>query len=181
MAKYDHDDKNLAHRLTSEESAEVIKGMLEHDFDYQQTLLKSDYFIDCTPPVYNENEPMCGVGINNACMVANGNVYPCAGWQGYVCGNLYKTSLKDIWENSSQMNFLRNIRKKDFPKCKTCVDRKFCHPCMARISNENKDGSPFRLVPHFCQSAHINRIVVENWVKELRENNKKIKNVVLNG
>nr|WP_256254716.1 SPASM domain-containing protein [Treponema phagedenis] len=49
-------------------------------------------------------------------MVANGNVYPCAGWQDYVCGNVNESSLKDIWYHSKKMNFLRNIRNKDFPE-----------------------------------------------------------------
>jgi radical SAM protein with 4Fe4S-binding SPASM domain len=73
-------------------------------------------------------------------MAANGNVYPCAGWQGFVCGNVKETPLKEIWTNSPKVKYLRSLRKKDFPKCGGCADQGFCAMCMVRNANENPDG-----------------------------------------
>lgn len=166
MAHYDHTTGNLVHRLSVEETGEIIKGMLEHDIDYQNLLKNSDYWQEKSDiNSWKPDEIVCGVCIASICMVSNGNVYPCAGWQDYVCGNLYEQSLREIWENSPKTNFLRNIRKKDFPECKDCENQKFCSICMVRNANENKEGNPLSLCKHFCDIAAKNKEIVENWVK----------------
>ena len=63
-----------------------------------------------------------------------------AGWQNYVCGNLYKKSSKDIWKNSPKINWLRNLRNKDFKECADCKDQLFCAMYMVRNANENPEG-----------------------------------------
>lgn len=78
---------------------------------------------------------------------------------------MHETSLKDIWENSPQVKYLRGLRRKDIPKCLDCPDRGFCAVCMARNANENHEmsaigtlGNPLRINEHYCRAAALNRI-----------------------
>jgi len=104
-------------------------------------------------------EPVCGVGINTLCMVANGDCYPCAGWQGYKVGSIATQSLRDIWINSNELNYLRCLKRGHFPKCKTCLDQNYCAMCMVR--NFNETGDIFSIPEHFCSIAALNRKIVE--------------------
>lgn len=96
-------------------------------------------------------------------MIANGQVYPCAGWQSYYCGSLREQSLKEIWEKSPQVNYLRNLRQKDFSQCVDCEDRNYCLMCMSRNSNEDQDGNIFNIPEITCDAAHIHHEVVERY------------------
>jgi hypothetical protein len=87
-----------------------------------------------------------------------------------VCGNLRETPLRDIWENSPKVQYLRGLRKKDFPKCLTCPDKSFCAMCMVRNANENRElspqgtvGNPLKINEHFCRVAALNRSIVLDW------------------
>ena len=119
-----------------------------------------------SPKPFDPNEPFCGIGINTACMVANGNVYPCPGWQGYVCGNLTKQTLEHIWFDSEEMNYLRNLKKSDIKKCMNCPDREFCSPCLGRFANESKTGNPLEVATHFCDVARVNHLAVEEYLNK---------------
>ena len=143
----------------------VIKSIIEFDEDYQTEFdnvniaeIEKDIEVDF-------NEPFCGVGINTACMVANGNVYPCPGWQGYVCGNLNEKSLNDIWFNSEEIKYLRNLKKSDMKKCATCTNKAFCSPCLGRFANESPTGNPLEVATHFCKVAKVNKEVVLEYLK----------------
>ena len=165
MAEYDHQTTNLANRLSPEECREVILSIIDFDEDYKNSFNNTDIEILEKDIEIDFNEPFCGVGINTACMVANGNVYPCPGWQGYVCGNLYKNTLKEIWFNSKEMNYLRNLKKKDMKKCATCKTKAFCSPCLGRFANESKTGNPLEVATHFCKVAKVNKEVVLGYLK----------------
>ena len=106
---------------------------------------------------------VCGVCVSSICIVSNGNVYPCPGWQNYICGNVNKNPLSEIWNSSPQVKYLRSLRKKDFPKCKDCEDKAFCAMCMVRNANENPDGDPLIINEHFCKVAALNRQIVMDW------------------
>ena len=72
------------------------------------------------------------------------DVYPCAGWQDYVLGNVYKQSLKEIWENSEKIKGLRTITQSSFPQCIDCDARDYCSRCLVR--NYNESGGDKKLV-----------------------------------
>lgn len=165
MAEYDHQTTNLANRLSPEECREVIKSIIKYDEDYQ-TEFDNVNIVDIEKDIEVDfNEPFCGVGINTACMVANGNVYPCPGWQGYVCGNSNEKSLSEIWFNSKEMNYLRNLKKGDMKKCATCTNKAFCSPCLGRFANESPTGNPLEVATHFCKVAKVNKEVVLEYLK----------------
>ena len=106
------------------------------------------------------NDFVCSVCHSSICIADNGNVYPCAGWQDYVVGNVKETSLKEIWDNSEKVQYLRGLRNQDFPKCIQCEDKEFCTMCMVKNANENPKGDPLIVNEFFCNIAKLNKQIV---------------------
>jgi len=161
MAKTDGTTQNLVNRLSLDEVAKVINGIIDNDVLYQDIMAAED--IDEADRRDISNDIVCGICISSICMGANGNIYPCAAWQSHVVGNLKETSLKEIWENSEKVKYLRGLRKKDFPKCLECPDKSFCAMCMVRNANEHPEGDPLAINEHFCKVAKVNREIVLEW------------------
>lgn len=160
MARTDFSTDNLDERLTLEETGELIRDMIETDADYDA--LMEEY----TPrdPEKEKDLPVCGVAVDNICLGANGEYYPCSGWQGMPVGTIDQ-DLKDVWENSPQLKMLRGIKKGSFPKCLKCEDRDFCAACLVRNFNES-GGDCMKVAEHFCKVAHLNRVLVEEKREE---------------
>lgn len=163
MAQYDHNTDNLLHRLSPEDVGEVMSDVVNNDKVYQHRLLVEEFDSIYLGNKDISNEMLCGVCISFIGMTANGNIYPCPGWQDYVVGNISKTHLKDIWLESSQVKYLRSLRRKDFPQCLNCEDRGFCAICISRNANEDPDGNFFNINKHFCKIAAINRKIALEW------------------
>lgn len=163
MAQADYDVNNLAQRISIDETTELLTDMLEFDRDYIDTTLQQE------PKSFDiekyKKSPVCGVGVDNICLTANGDYYPCAGWQGMILGNAYKQSLKDIWENSEQIKELRKITNDSFPQCIVCEAKDYCAMCLVRNYNENK-GDMFKITKHFCDVAFLNKKMVEEYLKQ---------------
>jgi radical SAM protein with 4Fe4S-binding SPASM domain len=166
MAKYDHTTQNLDNRLSLDEVGKVINDIIANDTEYQKQMKKADITEEEKRDI--SNDIVCGVCISSICMVANGNIYPCAGWQDYVVGNVKDTTLQEIWDNSEKVKYLRGLRKKDFPKCLKCEDKAFCAMCMVRNANENPNGNPLKINEHFCRVAALNRKIVLDWKGKLK-------------
>lgn len=173
MAEYDHQTTNLANRLEPEECADVIKAILASDEEYANQMKDADI----SSFKRNMDDPFCGVGTNTCCMVSNGNVYPCPGWQSYICGNVNNKSLKEIWFDSKEINYLRNLKKRDMKGCSNCENIAFCSPCLSRFANESKTGNPLEIAPHFCKVAKVNKDVVTEWRKDWKEKQKDNKSI----
>ncbi|MDR0878131.1 MAG: radical SAM protein [Treponema sp.] len=174
MARYDHTTGNLDNRLSLDEVGKVISDIITNDPDYQREVSGADF--EERDQRDRSNDIVCGVCVSSICMVANGNVYPCAGWQDYVVGNVKETPLKEIWESSPRVQYLRALRKKDFPKCTDCADKGFCAMCMVRNANENRElsrvgtvGDPLKINEHFCKVAALNRKIVLDWKQKLQD------------
>ena len=105
---------------------------------------------------------ICSVCHSSICISENGNVYPCAGWQDYIIGNISKTKLNDIWNNSQRIKYLRNLRRRDFPKCVQCPEKEFCSICMVRNANEHPLGNPLKVNQYFCDIAKLNKDIYFN-------------------
>lgn len=164
MAQSDLDTSNLANRLSLEETAEVIRDIVSYDKDYKDEILKQ---IPVSEVMKNDlekfkKEPLCGAGMANCCVAENGDVYPCAGWQALVCGNVYQNSLADIWNNSHQFNTIRKVCQGDFPECFDCEAQDFCAKCLVRNYNES-GGDMFKVSKHFCDVAFLNQKVVKDY------------------
>lgn len=164
MARSDFDTDNLANRLSLDETEELLRDIIEHDIEYRNKGLRQK-------PISEEirldrerylKQPVCGVGYDNCCITANGDVYPCAGWQDYVLGNVYKQSLQEIWENSERVKELRKITQASFPQCIDCEARDYCARCLVRNYNES-GGDMFAVNHHFCDVAFLNKRLVEEY------------------
>lgn len=164
MARSDLDKDNLANRLSIEETEDLLRDIIEHDAQYVDHTLEKLPLSDEIK--FNlerfSKQPICGVGYDNCCIAANGDVYPCAGWQDYVLGNVYKQSLSDIWENSDKIKELRKITQSAFPKCLKCKARDYCAMCLVRNYNES-GGDMFAINEHFCKVAFLNKRLVEEY------------------
>ncbi len=161
MAQADLDTSNLANRISLEETEKVIRDIIENDVDYQTETLAQEPLSSIDEEEFSEM-PLCGAGLNDLCVTVTGDIYPCAGWQGFVVGNVFHESLKEIWEHSPKLEQIRKIKHKDFPKCLKCEARDFCNMCLVRNYNEN-GGDMFKITEHFCQVARLNKRIVEEF------------------
>lgn len=164
MAQADLDTQNLANRISIQETEELLRELIEYDIDYRESTLKQR---PVTEQIKDDLErfkkqPLCGAGINDCCITENGDVYPCAGWQSMIIGNVYKQSLLEIWENSEKLKLIRSVTNADFPKCLDCEARDYCSTCLVRNYNES-GGDMFELPKHFCDVAFLNKRLVEEY------------------
>lgn len=171
-AQADFDTSNLANRPSLEETEELLRDIIQYDIDYKNVTLEkmSKSEEQKIAPEKFAKQPLCSVGINDFCITANGDVYPCSGWQAMICGNVYKQSLKDIWDNSPQFAELRKITQGSFPKCLTCEARDYCHICLVQNYNES-NGDMFKINPHYCDVAFLNKRLVEELKAKLQDEN----------
>lgn len=165
MAQFNHETTNLKNRLSIDEVGSVIQQLSLNSKVYQDAILKPNFIENCNKLQFNPERRLCGVGISTCCMVANGNVYPCAGWQEMVLGNLKNDTLQNIWNNSEKIKWLRGLKMKDLGngECCKCDKAAFCAPCMVRNANESPTGNPLEINRHFCAVAAKNKEIVLNW------------------
>ena len=161
MAQADLDTSNLANRLSLEETEDVIRDIIKYDSDYKEQTLEQEPISSIPLDEYAEM-PLCGAGVNDLCVTVNGDVYPCAGWQAFVVGNVFKQSLKDIWNNSPELAEIRKVTHKDFQKCLTCEAIDYCSMCLVRNYNES-GGDMFKINQHFCDVAFLTKRIVEEY------------------
>lgn len=163
IARYNHTTQNLSNRLSINEIKEVINDIVVNDTRYlEQMEREAEKKKNIT-----SNDFVCSVCHSSICIADNGNVYPCAGWQDYNIGNVKETSLEDIWNNSEKIQYLRGLRRKDFPKCIQCPDKEFCTMCMVRNANEDPLGDPLAVNEYFCNIAKLNRNMMLEWKEKL--------------
>ncbi len=160
FASYDHTSCNLVNRLSLEEVNEV--------FDSQLTKEYADYLYDSAKEKYamTADDPICSICRYYLCISAEGDVFPCVGWQNNKLGNLQEKSIKEIWQDSSEIKCLREIKRNSFPRCVSCEDRGYCTVCMMNNSNENEDA--FRINEFHCKVAAVMRSRVESII-EMKE------------
>lgn len=163
MARYDHSKDNLDNRMSLNSTQRILNDIIENDTSYQELIMNTDF--DNLEHQSTSEDIICGVGLMSLCMSSSGKVFPCAGWQSYVCGDVNQQSIKDIWENSPQLNYLRSLRKKDLKTCIDCDYQQFCSVCMARNANENPDGDPLRVNKTLCEVAKLNKQIAMEWKK----------------
>lgn len=155
IAKYNNSTQNLDNRLSIEDISEVIKQKFINDPYYLEWIEKEiEKKKEMKPDDY-----ICSVCHSSICITETGVVYPCAGWQGYVVGDLNESSLNEIWTESARIQYLRNLRRCDFSKCIRCSDKEFCTMCMVRNANEHPLGDPLKVNEYFCSIAKLNKMM----------------------
>lgn len=83
---------------------------------------------------------------------SNGNVYPCEKFL-YNLGSIYKEGIENIWNKSSELDRLQEIRWKDLKKCSNCNINNFCMRCPGTAFLEN--GSEYEASTMACEKAEI--------------------------
>lgn len=157
IARYNHTTQNLSNRLSINDIKDVIDQRIVNEPHYLEIMEK-----DAEIKERNPDDFICSVCHSSICIAENGNTYPCAGWQDFVVGNINETSLSEIWNNSIKVKYLRNLRRRDFPKCMQCPANEFCTMCMVRNANEDPLGDPLAVNEYFCDIAKLNKEIVLN-------------------
>lgn len=160
FAAYDHSGCNLKNRLSVEEVARVL--MVQMGEGYAETISKTAEEKESL----TANDPICSVCRYSLCISANGEAFPCAGWQNYVVGDLNHQTVQEIWETSEKIKKLRQIKRSRFTQCVDCKDRGYCTVCMMWNANENVDGDPFRINAYRCNVASITHSIVKRTIQK---------------
>lgn len=160
IARYNHTTQNLSCRLSINDIKEVISNKVANNAKYLEQI---ETEIEKKKKNATSSDFICSVCHSSICISDNGDVHPCAGWQDYIVGNVKETSLNNIWDNAEKVQFLRGLRKKDFPKCIQCLDKEFCTMCMVRNANESPLGDPLAVNEYFCEIAKLNREIMIEW------------------
>lgn len=156
IARYNHTINNLNCRLSDDEVKELIYIKATNNPLYlKQIEIEAKKKKGIEP-----NDFVCSVCNSSICIAENGNIYPCAGWQDYILGNVKENSINYIWNNSEKVQYLRDLRKHNFPKCLQCSAKEFCTMCMIRNANENPQGDPLVVNEYFCKIAKYNKKLV---------------------
>jgi radical SAM protein with 4Fe4S-binding SPASM domain len=166
MAKANHDTSNLAHRLTLDQTKELLRDVVNHNIELQQDIGDEKYRGALLPPEVLAERPICSAGTDSICLNASGQYYACSGFQDYPLGNCYHSTLRNIWENSESVKYLRSLRGKDIPTCTQCENRNYCSVCLVR--NFNETGDMLNVPEHFCRVADLNRVLVDEYYQTHR-------------
>lgn len=160
FAVYDHSGRNLENRLSIEEVDDVLTVQMQEGYAESIRKMAED------KEKLTGNDPICSVCRYSFCIMASGKVFPCAGWQNNIIGDLNHQSVREIWETSEKIRKLRQIKRSRFSQCVDCKDRGYCTVCMMWNSNENSDGDPFRISEYRCNVAAITHSKVDRTLQE---------------
>lgn len=153
IGQYNHLLENLNCRLSIEDVSTVIQNDIRTDSNFWNKFVKQQE----KRMKRSAGDPVCSVCFMSLCVAPNGDIYPCAGWQGYKLGNIRETRLDELWNESEKVTWLRGVHWSDFPKCMKCDDKDFCTMCLVRNANEDKDGNPLNVCGYFCQVAKLHK------------------------
>lgn len=161
MAKSNHDTSNLNNRLTLDQTKSLLEMIIGDELPVESEYFDPKHKSNLKTPEERAEEPLCGAGVDKLCLNANGNYYPCSGFQDYSVGNCFNQDLRDVWDNSPQLKYIRGLRGKDIPKCVHCDNRNYCSMCLVR--NFNETGDMLKVADHFCKVAELNKEVVNAY------------------
>ncbi len=161
IAQYDHVLKNLDCRLSINEIRDVLENKIKNNINYLEEIEKEAE----KKKEFKSDDFVCTVCDSSLCVADNGMVYPCVGWQSFILGNLYETHLHEIWNNSKKVQYLRELRKHDFPLCIKCDSKEYCTMCMVRNANESPYGNPLDVNEYFCNVVKLHKEIVSMYKK----------------
>jgi len=153
-AKNNGDRSTLKYRVTDEKDIEKI--LLDKDID----LYVSDDFIKegIIGEHRNDDGFICGAGTNGLSINPYGEVYPCTALK-FKIGDVRKQSISDIWYNSKELKYFRNLKWKDLKDCVDCEYKNYCIFCPGASLSET--GSMLKKYEGACIIAKIRKRIVE--------------------
>lgn len=155
FAQSDLETKNLANRLSVEETEDVIRKIISADKNYFKQKSNTTLSLE-----EKANEPFCNAGFSSLNISSKGEVFLCPGWDRFVVGNINNQPLEEIWNTSDKIKMVREIRQKDFPKCLSCEASYYCAMCLMRNFNESL-GDMFNINEQLCEIAFMTKRLVE--------------------
>lgn len=157
FASYDHSNCNLENRLSLEEVGQAFDKQKSKEYiEALRKLAKEKLSL-------GENDPICTICRYYICASAEGKAFPCIGWQKKIVGDLNTQSLKDVCENSKEIQDLKRVKRNEFPHCVHCEDRGYCTVCMMSNSNESKNNDQFEINEYHCQVAAMIHNKVDSY------------------
>ena len=151
---YDSSGINLGCRIAKDDVEDILHT------DYKVTKVFEETLQTINQKKVGDDEPICTVCKSSLCISNIGDVYPCEGWQRLVLGNLNTMTLKSIWEDSSLVKHLRELKYRDFEECSVCQDRKYCTTCLIMNANENCTDY-MRVNPYMCEMARVKKRAIK--------------------
>lgn len=160
FASYDHSNSNLKQRLSLDEVETAFESQLcKKNIHILKETAKNKEAL-------TKDDPICSICKYFFCVSAEGDVFPCVGWQSKVVGNIKTDSIEELWKNSVELNILRSIKRQQFPKCVSCENRGYCTVCMMSNANENPDGDIFKIGEYHCQVASIIHKKIDSYLQK---------------
>lgn len=149
IGDYNSSAKNLSCRLSTKD-IEMLLSSEQHNNKTEEKKTIDSY--------------ICNVGGASICVSELGLVYPCAGWQSCVLGSLDKDSISNIWYESTILQGLRNMKRKQIDGCLNCKAFDYCEPCLVRNANESPTHNPLEKNSFFCEIAEIKHRLARNEI-----------------
>lgn len=133
--------ESTKHRLKSAEMyAEIMKKI-----DKKILLSCEGDFIS-----FKENRhksSLCGAGAFSLNINPYGEVFPCNALL-LSCGNVRKSSIKDIWNNSQTLKEVRSFTLEQLNGCENCKNKYYCDFCPGSAMQES--GNPLKRYSEAC-------------------------------
>lgn len=126
--------------------SDICETKSKYNLDFKDKF-KEDFSLPKNPEKF-----LCNAGINGLHITPNLKVTPCPGWNLYL-GDLNFSSLQEVWETSSELKRIRQIRLKDFIECSNCDKSNVCNICMAQAYNEN--NGKFEISDYVCKMYDV--------------------------
>lgn len=105
----------------------------------------------------------CACARSNVAISATGDVYPCIGAP-IASGNIREQSFGEIWKDSPQLEWIRQLKLDDFETCKPCPDRGFCNRSSGvAYSNTGNYTGPEEFA---CMDAAVRRELHEEQAED---------------
>lgn len=156
-------EKGFKFRFDTEIVPQQNSNKIKNDYrlgnkELEEILLELDYLNKIKFKPHDEDEYLCPDIRNSISIDCEGNVKPCIKFQ-FSIGNINNRSIKDIWNNSSELNNLQNKKWKDLNKCINCKNNKYCFQCPIMNILENKMKSNNNIA---CEQANIRAKLYKN-------------------
>lgn len=161
FAEYDHTGENIKNRLSEQD----ICSILDNQFEKNKTYLQDMYDKAIENTHLTPKSAVCSICKYYFCVSAEGDAFPCAGWQKYKLGSLKTKTVEEIWEKSEKVKYLRGIKREGFIKCMKCEDKDYCTICMMKNFNETIDEDMFAPNEFNCKLSSIIHLKIIQHIK----------------
>ncbi len=143
MAQTDNTKINLKNVLDRNKLKNVFVELIEYDPEWKRSILET--FSSEKLNIINTESHVCGAGEHTLFISADNKVFPCSTWQSMELGDLNKSSLQEIYNNSEKIKIIRNLKNKVYPDYINSDLSDFIKNCPAH--NANSNNGDYMIIP----------------------------------